>query len=747
MSGPGGGAPIPHERPFRATRLRERAVRAVGHRPGGGRGGGRAAAGALLADARRHPGRVVLTRLAVLVATFFAAGTLLLGGTLSTTLQARSVVTPAAAAAVVRGGDLDAAVVDRVARTPGVTAAVGVWTGTAPVGGAAGVGSWTVTSDPMTGPLTRLAAPPVAGRLPTADDEALVPAATAARADVHPGSVLTVGGAGDATRTLTVTGVVDLPVVGTDTIVTTPATVAALGGTLRQIDVAGGAPAAVASAVRARLPGDVVVRTGDEQRAAERRDGSATATAVVTGVSVFTGLALVAAVVVVASTFRILLTQRRTQLALLRCVGARSGDLVRAVLAEAAVSGLVAGVLGAGLAIGAGEIVVAVVGGGPLVVSWGGIAGCVLLAVVATVVAAVGPALAAGRTSPVAALGEAATSEAGTSRRGRRAVLATVLLVVALALAAPPLAGVADGAVGLVAAAASGLVTFAALVALGPVMMSGLAATVGRLVTAVGRAPGRMAVANAAQVPRRTAATVTVLTLGVGLTSALLVGVASADSSAQRSISQRLPSAVQVSAPDPDATLARLAAEPSLRVRQDGDAVLVDPAPGVDDAALRAAVGDALGPRSAAVVVYTADVRADATAELGVLRGVGLGLVGMTVVVAIVGVAVTLTLSVTERTRETGLLRAVGLTRGGVRAMVAWEAACSALAAAVLGAGLGVLYGVLGIRALGLAAGGVSVPVGQLVGLAVGVVAIAVLAALGPAVRAGRVPPIRALAA
>ncbi|MFC7656055.1 FtsX-like permease family protein [Pseudonocardia benzenivorans] len=151
----------------------------------------------------------------------------------------------------------------------------------------------------------------------------------------------------------------------------------------------------------------------------------------------FTGLALVAAVVVVASTFRILLTQRRTQLALLRCVGARSGDLVRAVLAEAAVSGLVAGVLGAGLAIGAGEIVVAVVGGGPLVVSWGGIAGCVLLAVVATVVAAVGPALAAGRTSPVAALGEAATSEAGTSRRGRRAVLATVLLVVALALAAP----------------------------------------------------------------------------------------------------------------------------------------------------------------------------------------------------------------------------------------------------------------------------------------------------------------------
>jgi putative ABC transport system permease protein len=76
----------------------------------------------------------------------------------------------------------------------------------------------------------------------------------------------------------------------------------------------------------------------------------------------------------------------------------------------------------------------------------------------------------------------------------------------------------------------------------------------------------------------------------------------------------------------------------------------------------------------------------------------------MTLLVAIVGVGVTLTLSVTERTRETGLLRAVGLTRGGVRAMVSWEAALA------------------------------------------GVVAVAVPAALGPAVRASGTPRIRALA-
>ncbi|MEK6442944.1 ABC transporter permease [Pseudonocardia sp. T1-2H] len=75
----------------------------------------------------------------------------------------------------------------------------------------------------------------------------------------------------------------------------------------------------------------------------------------------------------------------------------------------------------------------------------------------------------------------------------------------------------------------------------------------------------------------------------------------------------------------------------------------------------------------------------------------------MTLLVAIVGVGVTLTLPVTERTRETGLLRAVGLTRGGVRAMVSREAALAG-------------------------------------------VAVAVPAALGPAVRASGTPRIRALA-
>lgn len=699
--------------------------------------------GALLADARRRPGRVLLTGLAVVVATVFTAGTLLLGGTLRAALEARSQVTPAAATAVVEAGGLDApagtALVDAVRAAADDAAVVGVWSGAQPVSGRAGL--WSLVSDPFGGPLSRLG--PVAGRVPTAAGEVAISSGTAARTRLGPRASLTVGG-----QRVTVTGVVTVPRDGTDTLVGPPATIAALGGTLDQVDVAG----ATAAALRAGLPPDVGITTGAEQRADEAERGSATAAAVVFGVSVFTALALVAAAVVVASTFRIVLTQRRTQLALLRCVGAGRGAITAAVLAEAVVSGLVAGMLGAGVALAAGYGVVGLLGA-TLVVSWPGLAGCVLLAVTTTVVAALVPALAAGRTAPVAALGSAAASEVGSPRRRRRTLGAAALLALAALLAAPALAG-AEPTVALVAAAASGLAVFAALVAAGPLLTGLLAATVGRLVAAAGGAPGRMAVANAAQVPRRTAATVTVLSLGVGLTSALLVGVASAQSSAERSLDERLPSAVQVVAADPSATgelRARLVAQPALRVQERDGQLFVNPAPGVDDPQLRAAVDRALaGERPVdgeVVVAYTADVRREVTAQLGVLRGVGLGLVGMTLLVAVVGVGVTLTLSVAERTRETGLLRAVGLSRGGVRAMVAWEAALGAAAAAAVGAVLGAAYGLLAARAVGLEVAVATVPVLQLGALAVGVVAVAVVAALAPAVRAGRVPPIRALTA
>src|SRR5690606_9509749 len=125
--------------------------------------------------------------------------------------------------------------------------------------------------------------------------------------------------------------------------------VAALDGALDQIEIAavpGVDPGELADRVARAVGADVMVRTGAEQRGLEVEQASTPVAAVLIGVGVFAGLAVIAAAVVVASTFRIVLTQRRTQLALLRCLGARRRQLVAAVLIEAALSGLVAGLLG-----------------------------------------------------------------------------------------------------------------------------------------------------------------------------------------------------------------------------------------------------------------------------------------------------------------------------------------------------------------------------------------------------------------
>ncbi|GAA1233946.1 FtsX-like permease family protein [Pseudonocardia alaniniphila] len=721
-----------------------------------------AVAATLLTETRRRPGRLLLTGLAITVATVFAAGTFLLGETLRGYLTTTVVKTPEATAAVVlpermpedaRGADL----VARVAAVDGVTDAVGLWTTYPTVSGAGSATTWHLASDPMGGPLTRLPGPILQGRLPAGPDEVAVGETTAARTGLAPGRTVTVDAGDAALRTVTVTGVVPLSDSAINTLVATPDMVAGLGGSLDQVDVAaapGADAAALSGRVAAALGVPAAVRTGAEQRAAEVEDTSASVTAVLAGVGVFAGLAVVAGAVVVASTFRIVLTQRRTQMALLRCVGARRGQVVRAVLVEAVVTGLVAGVLGLGVALLAGYGLLAAMrafgaeGAPGLVVWWPGLAGVLLVAVLATVLAGVAPALAAARIPPVAALGVADAADAGVPRAGRRIVVAAVLAAAAGALAGVALAMPGDGSLALVVMAFSGMIAFAALVVVGPVLVRGLVAVAGRPLAALGGAAARLAVANAAQVPRRTAATISVLALSVGLTSALLVGIQTTRSGAERNLAAQFPADVVVSAADAGSAAslaARLTADPRLAVRADGPTVFVNPAPGVSEDVARTAVEQGVGGAQGLMVQYAGDARAELDSVLGTAQLIGFGLVGMTALVAVVGVGVTLMLSVTERTRETGLLRAVGLSRRGVRSMVAWEAALSGAGAAVIGAVIGSVYGALGAEVLNLAEGPPALPFPSLAVLIVGVVVVAALAATVPAVRAGRVPPIRAL--
>ena len=139
------------------------------------------------------------------------------------------------------------------------------------------------------------------------------------------------------------------------------------------------------------------------------------------------------------------------------------------------------------------------------------------------------------------------------------------------------------------------------------------------------------------------------------------------------------------------------------------------------------------------------------TKVFDVLLIVGIGLLGVSVLIALVGVGNTLSLSVLERTRENALLRALGLTRRQLRGMLAIESLLMALVAAGLGIGLGLLYGWTGTTALmgGRTATGAvqyALPVGMLVTIALVAAVAGLLASVLPARRAAKVAPAGALA-
>ncbi|WP_328416489.1 FtsX-like permease family protein [Micromonospora sp. NBC_00389] len=122
-------------------------------------------------------------------------------------------------------------------------------------------------------------------------------------------------------------------------------------------------------------------------------------------------------------------------------------------------------------------------------------------------------------------------------------------------------------------------------------------------------------------------------------------------------------------------------------------------------------------------------------------------LLGLAVVIALFGVANTLSLSVVERTRENAVLRAVGLTRGRMRAMLAVEVVLVALVGAVLGVGLGTGVSAAAMALLARLGGDfhVVLPLGQLGLILGGAVLAALLVSVLPARRALSRPVVEAL--
>jgi putative ABC transport system permease protein len=265
-------------------------------------------------------------------------------------------------------------------------------------------------------------------------------------------------------------------------------------------------------------------------------------------------VSLVVAGLVIANTLQVLVAQRSHTLALLRCVGASTGQVYRSVLLEAAILGAVAstaGVVVGSLFVQVGlllapsfELAVAL----PRTITPSLPVLLVPLAVglLVTLAAALAPARAAARVAPLAALRPAeAPGRCGTGRA--QAVFAGLATVGGLVVMAGGVVLGMSGSidVGLFAAVLGGSVSLVGVIAGSVFWLPRVAAVLGRVAGAGGPA-ARLASANALRNPRRTAATSTALLVGVTLVSMMTTGAASARAAMDDQLDARFPVDLQV---------------------------------------------------------------------------------------------------------------------------------------------------------------------------------------------------------
>jgi len=141
------------------------------------------------------------------------------------------------------------------------------------------------------------------------------------------------------------------------------------------------------------------------------------------------------------------------------------------------------------------------------------------------------------------------------------------------------------------------------------------------------------------------------------------------------------------------------------------------------------------------------ELLADAGTQIDQMLVLFAGLLFLAIIIAVLGITNTLALSIIERTREIGLLRAVGMVRRQVRRMIRWEAVIIALFGAVMGVGVGLFLGWAVVRALadeGL--GSFAIPVGQISVLVLLAALAGLLAAIYPSWKASRLNVLEAIA-
>jgi putative ABC transport system permease protein len=715
------------------------------------------------------------------------------------------------------------------------------------------------------------------GRPPRAPAEVAIDRATASRHGFAIGDRVRIAGPGGRAASYRIVGLGTLAGAstgGTSIAVLTLPTVQELAGDpgkLSEIDVRGRpgtSDRALAAAVRAALPpGAVEVRTATQDTRANQADIGEGLGFLTTALLVFAGVALLVGGFSIYNTLSITVAQRTRELALLRTIGASRRQVLRSVLAESAVVGLLASLVGLVAGVGlvpllnlAFEAIGADLPAQGTVVLARTVIAALLVGTLITVLAGLAPALRATRVAPVLALREGAVLPPGRRARWRPAV-AVALVALGLGVLCVGLFAGVDGASRVASLLGLGAVLMVFGVALlSPLLVPPLAAALGRPVERVGGVAGRLARGNAVRNPGRTAGTAAALMIGVALVAFVSIFAAGLKGSIAQAFDQAfagdlvvqdasfgpvplgaaravgetpgvaavsplrfsagrvrgVPGTTSFGGVDP-ATVGRVV---DLRWREGSDAAVRTLAAGgavadadwARDHGLR--VGDRVsaltptGRRAAFTLRGTYENRFDLFADVTVAnatlaRAFGAGndavllvdtagrpvsavradvarmldaryptltaqsnqqfkeqqqrqvdglvnliyaLLALAVIISVFGIVTTLALSIHERTRELGVLRAVGASRRQIRRMVRGEAVITALIGALLGVVLGVAFAVVVSRPLASQGFVLSFPVPTLLVLLALSALAGVLAAVGPARRASRVDVLRALA-
>lgn len=175
--------------------------------------------------------------------------------------------------------------------------------------------------------------------------------------------------------------------------------------------------------------------------------------------------------------------------------------------------------------------------------------------------------------------------------------------------------------------------------------------------------------------------------------------------------------------------------------------LLVNAKAGTSVAELKRALSRELEPLHTYQVLDRDEFKGQLASQVDTVLGILYALLGLSIIIAVLGIINTLSLSISERLREIALLRAVGMSRTGVAVMVVMESILISLLGAVLGLLLGTFaaYGLCSyLKDQGLS--DMVVPWGSLVGLAVAAAVIGTLAAIAPAIKAVRYKLLDAIA-